>query len=55
MSIFLLNGMETGCVYVLPCKHQTPRDSRFIQKFRFLFVSVVKLHAEKQTEIQVGI
>lgn len=28
---------------------------RFIQKLRFLFVSVIKLHAEKQTEFQVGV
>lgn len=57
MCIFMLNGTETGCVYVSTCKHQPVHgwlDSKIHSEVK-IFVSVVKLHAEKQTEFQVGI
>lgn len=55
MYIFMLNGTETGCVYMSTCKHQPVHgwlDPKIHSKE---FVSVVKLHAEKPTEFQVGI
>jgi len=59
MYIFMLNGTETGCVFVSACKHQHVYKDGLIQRFvlelRFLFGLVVTLRAQKYTEFQVEI
>lgn len=37
MNIFMLNGTETGCVYVSPRKHQPVHDSKIHLKAEIPF------------------